>query len=210
MPAESPPRPSLPRRALAWAVARASNLYWIDRRLARSAQLYGAHVGLILEAHGFRSVLNLRGENPKAKWYRQEAAACAAAGIDYLDVPINSRRLPRRAELLALMEAFDSMQVPALVKCSGGADRTGLAAFLYLLDRDGPAAFPHAERQLRAWPYLHLPKLQQRWMRRFLDYWLDSGGPQMPIRRWLAEVYTSEGFAAWLDARGLRGTYRSL
>jgi hypothetical protein len=212
MPAESSfPRRSALRRLAAWAVARLSNLYWVETGcLARSAQFYGRHTGLILDAYGFRSVLNLRGANPKAAWYREETAACAARGVRHLDLPINSRRLPRRAELLALLDAFAEAPAPALLKCSGGADRTGLAAFLYLLDRDGPGAYPAAERHLRAWPYLHVPKPQQRWMRRFLDHWRGTGGPDMPIRRWLAEVYTAEGFAAWLEARGLRRTYRNV
>jgi protein tyrosine phosphatase (PTP) superfamily phosphohydrolase (DUF442 family) len=204
----APSQPSPLRRAFAWAVARASNLYWVDRRLARSAQLYGAHVGLVLSTYGFRTVINLRGENPKAKWYRDESAACAAAGVRYVDLPINSRRLPKRAQLLAMLDAFGDMQAPALVKCSGGADRTGLAAFLYVLDRDGPAGFPAARRHLNALPYLHLPKLHQRWMRRFLDYWQETGGPDMPVRRWVEEVYDGEDFAAWLNARGLRDGYR--
>jgi len=198
------------RRALAWGVARASNLYRIDADLARSAQLYGRHVGLILETHGFRTVLNLRGENPKAQWYREEAAACERAGVAYLDVPLNSRRLPRREELLALLDAFDGMAAPALMKCSGGADRTGLAAFLYLLDRQGPQAYPRARRHLAAVPYLHIPKPQQRWMRKFLTYWQETGGPEMPLRRWLAERYDAHAFAAWLDARGWRRHYRNV
>jgi protein tyrosine phosphatase (PTP) superfamily phosphohydrolase (DUF442 family) len=210
-PSANPESATLPRRLAAWAVARASNLYWIDDgRLARSAQLYGRHVGLVLDAYGFRTVLNLRGENPKADWYRDEASACAAHGVAYRDVPLNSRRLPRRAELLALLEAFDAMDAPALVKCSGGADRTGLAAFLYILDREGPGAYGKAARQLSAVPYLHIPKPQQRWMKRFLEYWRASGGPDMPVRRWLAEVYDAQTFAAWLDARGLRKTYRNV
>lgn len=206
----SPARSSLLRRLGGWVIARLSNLHWVDERLARSAQLYGRHTALILELYGFRSVINLRGENPKTAWYADEAEACRTLGVTFLDVPINSRRIPRRAELLALVQAFDALETPALIKCAGGADRTGLACFLYLLDREGPEHFPAARRHLTAWPYLHIPKLQQRWLRQLLIYWQTHRGPEMPLRRWLAEIYDPQDFAGWLNARGLRGTYRNV
>lgn len=204
------PRAPLLRRAGGWAVARLSNLHWVDGRLARSAQFYGRHTALILDLYGFRTVINLRGENPTETWYTAEAEACRARGVVFLDVPLNSRRIPRSGELQALVEAFDAIKAPALIKCSGGADRTGFASFLYLIDCEGPERFSDARRHLTAWPYLHVPKRQQRWMRQFMIYWQNQHGPEMPLRRWLAEVYEPQDFAAWLDARGKRGSYRSV
>ncbi|WP_119168991.1 phosphatase domain-containing protein [Algihabitans albus] len=209
-PSESSPRTAWLRRLGGWTVARLSNLHWVDERLARSAQLYGRHTALILELYGFRTVINLRGENPEAGWYSAEAEACRALGVVFLDVPINSRRIPRRAELQALLQAFDALEAPALIKCAGGADRTGLACFLYLIDREGPERFAAAQRHLTAWPYLHIPKLQQRWLRLFLVYWQSHRGPEMPLRRWLDEIYDPQDFADWLNAQGKRGTYRNV
>lgn len=199
------------RRLWGRAVARLHHFHWVDEQVARSAQSYFGHTGLLLDLHGFRSLLNLRGENAGSPWYEAEKAACAARGLPLIDVTLSSRRLPHAAALQALLQAFQTAPKPLLIKCSGGADRTGLAAGLHLVGRHGLAGLPAARRQLAGWPYLHLPQRHQKWLRPFFDYLeeeLRAGGGERPLAEWLAEGYDPARFAAWLDARGLAGGWR--
>jgi hypothetical protein len=111
--------------------------------------------------------------------------------------------------LLDLLDAFDKSKRPLLIKCSGGQDRTSFAASIYIVDRFGWSAEAQAQEQFAGWPYLHLPKRHQRWARLFLPY-ARSGAQGRPLRQWIADDYTPEGFMAWLDARGLADSFRNL
>ncbi|MDQ7778066.1 MAG: tyrosine-protein phosphatase [Paracoccus aminovorans] len=99
--------------------------------LYRSAQPAPADLARWSAAHGLRSVLNLRGASG-AGWYRDEIAAAARLGLVHADFAMkdNERLDPvRAARLVALI---DSLPKPVLIHCKAGADRTGLAAALYL------------------------------------------------------------------------------
>ena len=169
--------------------------------------MYGGHVAPLLKVHGIATVINLRGENPKSTWYHPERAACETLGIGYLDRPLHSRRLPKKPMLVALMDAFETAPRPLLIKCSGGADRTALAAALYILHRGGAAELRPARQQMSLFPYLHLPKRYQRWIRSFPGYF-ETNHDGMPIADWVRTVYQTEQYAAWLDGQGLDGTWR--
>lgn len=169
--------------------------------------MYGGHVAPLLRAHGIATVVNLRGENPKSTWYLPERAACEALAIDYLDRPLHSRRLPKKQMLVDLLDAYETARRPILIKCSGGADRTALAAAIYLLHRDGVTGLPRAWRQMAAFPYLHLPKRYQRWIRSFPRYF-EANHDGMTISEWARSSYQTETFADWLDQQGLDGTWR--
>lgn len=169
--------------------------------------MYGGHIAPLLKAHGIATVINLRGENPKSSWYLPEWSACEALRIEYLDRPLHSRRLPKQRMLIDLLEAYETARRPLLIKCSGGADRTALAAALYLLHRDGPVALPMARKQMALFPYLHLPKRYQRWIRSFPGYF-ETNHDGMPIADWARNKYQPNQFAAWLDDQGLGGTWR--
>ena len=90
-----------------------------------------------------------------------EKAAAAKLNITHFDVRLSSRNLPTKAALSALIDALENAPKPILIKCSGGQDRTGLAAALYLLLARGAAGLETAERQFALWPYLHRPKRYQ-------------------------------------------------
>ncbi|MDG2285095.1 MAG: hypothetical protein P8N43_06165 [Alphaproteobacteria bacterium] len=169
--------------------------------------MYGRHIAPLLTTHGISTVINLRGENPNSSWYLPERRACEALGITYLDRPLHSRRLPKQQMLIELFEAYETAPRPLLIKCSGGADRTALAAALYLLHRDGPSAMPLARRQMALLPYLHQPKRYQRWIRSFPVYF-EADHDGSPIADWVRDRYRPEHFAAWLDERGMDGTWR--
>ncbi len=186
------------------------NFHWIvPGEAARSAQAYAGFLGPFLTRHGIRAVINLRGPNPRYGWWRYETRVSAERGAAHLDVMLDSRSLPTRAMLGRLFDAFDTAPRPFLVKCSGGQDRTSLAAALYLVHRGGWAARATAQAQFARWPYLHFPKEHQRWLQRFLDFAApDAGG--RPIADWVRETYTPERLRDWLDANGYAGTYKNI
>jgi len=115
---------------------------------------------------------------------------------------LDSRKLPTRAMLERLIEAFDSAPRPFMLKCSGGQDRTSFASALYLIHRGGWTAMAAARAQYARFPYLHFPKKHQRWLRPFLDFAAEDA-QGLPLASWIAERYTPERLKAWLEARGL-------
>ena len=109
------------------------NWHHVDNGLYRSAQMYGMYVAPLLKQFGIKTIINLRGANPKSSWYEPERQICKNLGISHINSPLHSRRLPEKEALVTLLKAFETASFPILIKCSGGADRTTLASCLYLL-----------------------------------------------------------------------------
>lgn len=185
------------------------HLHWVRHDLARSAQPYLGFYGAFLRPHGFKSLINLRGENAGARWWHAERRVTEKLGIAHFDVKLSSRNLPSRGSLTTLLEAFAAAETPMLIKCSGGQDRTSLAAALFILLRGGHSALPAAEQQFALWPYLHRPKPYQRWLRHFPAYAVAASG-ELPLRVWAQSGYVPEEFAGWLKNRGMSDSFGAL
>lgn len=152
-------------------------------------------------------MINLRGPNPTAAWYQQEKAACGMTNCTHQDITLSSKHLPSRENLLLILDSLCDLPKPVLMKCSGGSDRTGLACALYLLDKNGPDTLTQAMGQLAAFPFLHLPKKNQRWIREFLDYFGKTYAGR-PIRQWIEDFYTPESFATHMTSQGKTDYWR--
>lgn len=186
------------------------NFHWvIEGEAARSAQAYVGFLGQFLRRNKIRTVVNLRGSNPQHSWWRYETKICRELQVDHRNIPVNSRTLPSRKILIEILDTFETSQKPLLIKCSGGQDRTSFAAALYILHRKGWAARSEALGQFAKWPYLHLPKRQQRWLRLFVIY-ADEEAKGRPLMTWIRSEYAPERLMAWLDARGLHDAFRNL
>jgi hypothetical protein len=186
------------------------NFHWVvPGEAGRAAQAYIGMLGAFLRGNQIAGLINLRGRNPKYSWWRNETKVCAAMGVVHLDAMLDSRKLPTRAMLAGLFEAFDGVPKPFIVKCSGGQDRTSLASALYLIHRDGWGAMDAARAQFARFPYLHFPKRHQRWLKMFLDYAKLASG-ELPIAQWVREFYEPQALADWLDANGQRDTYKEI
>jgi protein tyrosine phosphatase (PTP) superfamily phosphohydrolase (DUF442 family) len=106
-------------------------------------------------ARGIRAILNLRGSKGLSH-FQLEREACARLGLTLVNVPLSAAPPAARETLLALHEVFLTIPKPFVMHCKSGADRTGIAAALYLLTvADAPLA--EAARQLH-WRFLHLPR----------------------------------------------------
>lgn len=175
-----------------------ANFHWIaPGEAARAAQVHGRLLGPFLEKRGVKGVINLRGRHPSIRWWQREVAACARHGIAHRDAMLDSRLLPLPPMLADLLDAFARTPRPFLIKCSGGQDRTSLAAALFLLWRDGWQALPQAEAQFAALPYLHLPKPEQRWLRQFPRFAAERAAG-MDFSQWIQNKYEVEDFVGWL------------
>lgn len=186
------------------------NFHWIaPGKAARSAQAYAGFLGPFLRKHAIRAVINLRGPNPDWGWWRYEKRVCAKNGIEHFDVMLSSKRLPTRKMLEILFDAYDAARAPVLLKCSGGQDRTSFAAALWLIHAKGWSALGEAETQFARWPYLHLPKPHQRWLKMFLEFAHEQSAGK-PVSQWVRENYTPELLKAWLDQRGEGASFKGL
>ncbi len=186
------------------------NFHWVvPGEAARAAQAWAGALGPFLARNGIRALINLRGPNPKYGWWRSEKRVTEARGIAHFDTTLDSRHLPTPAMLAALIEAFDAAPKPFLVKCSGGQDRTSLAAALYLLHREGWSAMDKARAQFARWPYLHFPKAEQRWLRHFVEF-AQEDAKGMPLAQWVRSAYTPERLRDWLAAHGRGDTFKAI
>jgi protein tyrosine phosphatase (PTP) superfamily phosphohydrolase (DUF442 family) len=184
------------------------HLHWVTQDVARCAQPYLGFYRGFLRAHGFKSLINLRGENADFRWWRTEKRIAQELGIAHFDVKLSSRNLPSRSGLVELFGALERAQPPILLKCSGGQDRTSLAAALYILQAKGSAALREADNQFAFWPYLHRPKAYQLWLREFPAY-AASEARGMPLAEWVRTRYDPKAFAEFLGAKGLPGSFRA-
>jgi hypothetical protein len=186
------------------------NFHWVvPGEAARAAQAWAGMLAPFLRGRHIAAMINLRGPNPDYSWWREERRACEAVGARHLDVTLDSRHLPTRAQLVALFEAFDAAPKPFIVKCSGGQDRTSLASALYLLHRDGWGARDAALGQFARWPYLHFPKPEQRWLKQFVRF-AEQDAAGEPVAQWAATRYTPERLRDWLTANGFGDSFKGI
>jgi len=186
------------------------NFHWVvPGEAARAAQAWAGRLGPFLEKRGIKAVINLRGRNDDLSWWKNETRAAETRGIAHLDAMLDSRKLPTRAMLTALIAAFDAAPRPFMLKCSGGQDRTSFAAALYLIHRGGWSAFGEAAAQYARFPYLHFPKKHQRWLRHFLDFAREDS-QAAALKDWIENRYDPEKLKAWLDAKGFGDTYAGI
>lgn len=186
------------------------NFHWIVRgEAARSSQSYLGALEIFLTSNGLKTVINLRGAHPDVAWWRYETEVCARLGVVHFDAMMDSRRLPLRPMLTGLFEAFDVAPRPFVVKCSGGQDRTSLAAALYIVHRDGWSAMDRAQMQFSRFPSLHFPREHQRWLRQFLVFGKEQANG-VPLGDWVRRDYDPRALAHWLDANGFGGFYNSI
>ncbi len=100
--------------------------------LYRSGQLSSSEIASYAKEYGIKTIINLRGDNLGKPWYDAEVAEARELGVTHLDFRMSARRElspSRAADLVALMKKAEK---PLLIHCQAGADRSGLAAALYL------------------------------------------------------------------------------
>ncbi|KAA9009890.1 fused DSP-PTPase phosphatase/NAD kinase-like protein [Histidinibacterium aquaticum] len=153
----------------------------------------------IRDKHGVRTVLNLRGEDVFAHFlFLQEN--CERLGLRLVNVKLNATVAPSRDNLLELLDAFEAVEPPLLMHCKSGADRTGLAAVLWLMIKQGKS-LDEARGQLH-WRHHHWRNSRAGILDEVLDLYaarLRQG--EIAIDDWIRQEYTKEAAKEAFEAR---------
>ncbi len=140
----------------------------------RSAQLDQDELQHYVQKYRIRSVINLLGKDKKAKWYRDEVSMCKDLGVAHYDIKLPARSAPSEARIKKLISIFKSAPRPVLIHCKSGADRSGLAAAIWLVEIDSMP--PSRARKELSIKYGHLPIGPTHILDRFFDDWVKKHG----------------------------------
>ncbi|MDD9908708.1 MAG: tyrosine-protein phosphatase [Ahrensia sp.] len=109
------------------------NLHTVVKgELYRSGQPSPDMIRMIEKDHGIRSIINLRGSNYNADWYRKERQVSEQLGIEHVDFGMSAKEEVSPERIRQLVARFNTLPKPILIHCEGGADRSGLASAIYL------------------------------------------------------------------------------
>jgi protein tyrosine phosphatase (PTP) superfamily phosphohydrolase (DUF442 family) len=172
----------------------AGNFHVVVRgRVYRCAQPSAQELDEMIQKHGIRTVINLRGDCNPAPWYLDECRTTHLCDICQEDLCFSAGRLPATQELRRFVEVLENTEYPILFHCHRGADRTGLAsAVVLLLTTDATLAQGRRQLSLR---YSHLALGRPSNLDRFFDLYSEwLGGQSLShspgvFRRWLLQEY---------------------
>lgn len=147
---------------------------------------------------GIKTILSLRGP-AKQPYHLFEVESCEKLGLTMLNARMAARRAPQVDLMQTLFTAFEKIDGPFLMHCKSGADRTGLAAAVYLLKyHKVPIDVARAQLNFR---FLHIRKSATG----ILDYFLDvyaarTARDPIEIEDWINTEYDREAFIADYNA----------
>ena len=114
------------------------NLHRIDGDWWRSAQPKPEWLHDFVKEKEIKVILNLRGAHPGDRDYDREVATAGALGVPVVGIAMSPSRPMERETLLLLLDFLeDHGGESVLVHCKAGSDRSGLVAFLYLVEVRG-------------------------------------------------------------------------
>jgi hypothetical protein len=166
-----------------------------DGRVIRAAQPT-AGLKQLIHDYQLASILNLRGGSSKDWWYTSEVETATSLGVDFLDLPLNATRRPKRRDLLNLIDTLARCKYPLLIHCKAGADRTGLASAIYLMMHDGEP--PREAARAFTLYHSHFPWFGTEHLHEPLDeyasYLEAAAMPHTPerFRAWVKDQYRSD------------------
>lgn len=104
----------------------------VANEVYRSAQPTATDIARYQKTYGIKTIINLRGENTGSLWYDAEIAEAKQLGITHVDFRMSARQELSQAEAAELIGVLAQAEKPVLIHCKAGADRSGLAAALYV------------------------------------------------------------------------------
>lgn len=135
----------------------------------RSAQLDSDELVYYIMKYNIKSIVNLRGEDLNAHWYREEKQVSANYNVKHYDISLSASSKPDEEEIRKLIEIFNNAPRPVLIHCLAGSDRSGLAAAMWkvIVDKEPKS---EAGKQLSIF-YGHFPIGKTAAMDRFFQNW---------------------------------------
>lgn len=176
---------------------------WIDHGILRTFWHNQAEIGpgIIRSNHpnakrlrrmateGLKTVINLRGASMQPQ-YLLEKELCDELGLELVDIPMAATAAPSATSILKFLDTLENCEKPALIHCKSGADRTSIAAALWLLDQGAPMAEARAQMSIR---YIHLKSSAKGVLDAVLDDFETANvGGSVSVREWLKDGYNPE------------------
>lgn len=182
-------------RPVYWNSAKVTDQIW------RGPQPNPLHLRRLAKK-GLKTIVNLRGPTVYGSYALAKNAA-QKYGLKFIDLPIYSGSAPLKEHIHALHDLFQTIEKPALLHCKSGADRSGLAAVLYLvLSEDMPVA--DALKHL-SYRYGHIKNSKTGILDAFFAQYInDTKSKPMRFLQWVDEVYDPDALNAAFKRLDLR------
>lgn len=150
-------------------------------------------------AQGIKTIINLRGAS-KGPHYLLEREKAEELGLKMVDLRnLNARQAPAREDLLAVLDAMRNAEKPMLLHCKSGADRTSLAAVLYLLVVE-KTSVAQARKQFSV-RFIHFKWTKTGVLDHILDtYEAAQAETGIGFEDWLRNQYDADAVQASFDA----------
>lgn len=139
-------------------IAGCSNFHEVTPgELYRSGQLSAKQFDRYIKQYGIKTVINLRGESKKAKWYKEEMKVMGKDSVNHINIRLFARRYIPPMKVDSIINLAVTAEKPILVHCQGGADRSGLFCAAWKLKIEKRSA-EESSKQL-SFVYGHIPYL---------------------------------------------------
>ena len=142
-----------------------------EEKFYRCKQLSAERFEHYINKFGIKTIVNLRGESDSG-WWHDEKTIAHKHGVQHFDLPLSPFNPPSIEEILALLYIYETTPRPILIHCLQGADRTGLAAAMWVLDQQEKSN-DEAEKQFSLF-YRHA-ELAFPQMHKFVANWRGRG-----------------------------------
>jgi protein tyrosine phosphatase (PTP) superfamily phosphohydrolase (DUF442 family) len=137
---------------------------------------------------GITTVINLRGRRDTCGSDALGRGLARELGLEQIDAPLESRGAPQKDRIFRLATIFMDLTGPALIHCKSGADRTGLAAGIWILQHGGTVQ--QALAQL-SWRFGHVSAsntgILDAFFKDYARFIRDNG--DKPFLDWVAQDY---------------------
>ena len=129
------------------------NFHQISKDVFRSSQPTMWQLKKLKEKYNLKTIVNLKDENRNSAYFHFEEEKCKELGLNLINVNISSRAFPTHEKILLYKDVIDKMELPVLIHCKAGADRTGIFCTLFQYFREKKDI--KETNQLKFWPYGH-------------------------------------------------------
>lgn len=170
------------------------NFHMLMGPFYRSNQPSPAKIRKYKREYQLRTIVNLRGDNPKSSWQRLETQACQEEQIQLIITRVSSRAAPTKEVFRELRDIVESMELPALAHCKSGADRGGLFAVLYRHFRLGHP-IEEAQQELH-WKYGHFKSGKTGILDYVFECYLKERKPNQEFMHWIENDYDPQKITA--------------